>query len=292
MNLQNLIDYCKAYDLPDPLSGISVPEPIDADRVRAAIMMRCGLLEPVYPQPDVFRQTLAQWFDNRAWNFEHLIKIIRAEYSPIENTDKYSDHSISRDGNETIRQGGSDIIMDGGKDTVQLSGSDETALSGTDTLQLSGSDTTSASGTDTTTETPNTTTTRTDEISAENANTYQPDNKQTTTETGTTETETDYGKTDTTTYGKKDTTTYGKKDTLTYGKKDETTYGKTSETAYGKTEERRTDGDESYTEHTHGNIGVTTNQQMITEELELIKRFNLYDWIAERVEADLFVMVY
>lgn len=260
MNLQNLIDYCRVYDLPDPLSGIVVPEPIDADRVRSAIMMRCGLLEPVYPQPDVFRQMLAQWFDNRAWNFEHLIKIIQAEYSPIENTDKYSENRTTRDGSDTITHSGSDTVRTEGKENAKDGGADQTQ----------------AGGTDTETRTPNLTRTRTDEISAENASGYQADSKHTDADTGNEITETEHGRTDTT----------------TYGKTNEVKREEVQTTLHNRVEKKAYDGGESYTEHTHGNIGVTTNQQMITEELELIRRFNIYDWIAERVEADLFVMVY
>lgn len=260
MNLQNLIDYCRVYDLPDPLSGIVVPEPIDADRVRAAIMMRCGLLEPVYPEPDVFRQTLAQWFDNRAWNFEHLINIIRAEYSPIENTDRYSEHTIKRDGSDTTTHSGSDIVTTEGQENAAAGGTDSTQTSGTDTE----------------TRTPQLTRTRTDEISAENASTYQPDSLHTDVDTGSETTETEHEKTDET----------------TYGKTNEITREDVQTTQHGHVESKSYDGGESYTEHTHGNIGVTTNQQMITEELELIKRFNIYDWIAARIESDLFVMVY
>ena len=260
MNLQNLIDYCKVYNLQDPLSGISVPSPIDSDRVRAAIMMRCGLLEPVYPEPDVFRQMLAQWFSNRTWNFEHLINIIRAEYSPIENTDKYSDWTQTREGSDATIHSGSDI----------------TTTSGTDTNAASGQDTVSGSGSDSSTRTPNLTSVRTDEISAENASGYQADAKHTDTDTGTETTDGHHSDSSTTTYGKTDT---------------ETREGR-EELAHGHRETNEYDSAEHYTEHTHGNIGVTTNQQMITEELELIRRFNIYDWIAERVEADLFIMVY
>ena len=95
---------------------------------------------------------------------------------------------------------------------------------------------------------------------------------------------TQYGKTDTTTYGRTDTTNYGRTDTTTYGRKDTTTFGR-------KVSENRTGG-ETYTEHTHGNIGVTSNVTLISEELNLLKRFNVYRWIAERIEEEFFIMVY
>lgn len=244
MNLINLIDLCKVYDLPDPLSGISLPAPLDAEACRSAILIRCGMLEPVYYEPEVFTQILASWFAMRDWNFKHLLAIIQAEYSPIENTDRYSEHAVVREGGDKTTHSGHDIVKDTGEDESV------------------------ASGTDTETRTPNLTETRTDEISAENASTYQADSKHSTTETGTETKSMQHGKTDTLTYGKIETTEHGHVESNEY------------------------DGSETYTEHTHGNIGVTSNVTLITEELDLIRRFNVYEWIAERIEEDFFVQVY
>lgn len=44
--------------------------------------------------------------------------------------------------------------------------------------------------------------------------------------------------------------------------------------------------------HIHGNIGVTTNQQMIEEELKLRNRYNIYDIIADSFKKDFCLMVY
>lgn len=43
--------------------------------------------------------------------------------------------------------------------------------------------------------------------------------------------------------------------------------------------------------HLHGNIGVTTNQQMIREEREIVK-FNLYDYILDSFVKTFCVMLY
>ena len=53
VNLQNLIDYSKVYNEPDPLYGIDLPAPLDNEKCRSAILMRCGLLEPVYNDPPI-----------------------------------------------------------------------------------------------------------------------------------------------------------------------------------------------------------------------------------------------
>ncbi len=149
MNLNNLIQYCRLNNLDDPLSGIQVPAPLNPAAVRAAIVVKCGLLTPIYNDPDTFRQIAADWFYNKQWNFEHLIKVLTAEYSPIENYDRYEEYTDTHTG--TVKNDG------GSKDTH--SGSDTRSGGYTDTN--SGSDTTI------------------NEVSAENASTYQADNKST-----------------------------------------------------------------------------------------------------------------
>lgn len=52
-----------------------------------------------------------------------------------------------------------------------------------------------------------------------------------------------------------------------------------SSTASGSFDET-TDDDFTRTSHIHGNIGVTTSQQMIQSEIEL-RKFNIYDYIAD-----------
>lgn len=232
MNLQNLIDYSKIYNEPDPLYGIELPNPLDAEKCRSAILMRCGLLEPVYNDPRVFREMIYTWFHIRDWNFKHLLAIIQAEYSPIENTDRYSEHEILTAGTDSKSRAGKDAR------TIGTTGSDSR------------------------TRKPDLTRTMTDEISAENSSSYQPDSKHTTRDSGT-----------------------------------ETTSGSRSENvvdnlSHDETESGKRDGSEKYTEHTHGNIGVTSNVQLINEELDLIQRFNVYDWIAERIEDTFFITVY
>lgn len=149
MNLNNLIQYCRTMGYDDPLAGISVPEPLSAEAVRAAIVVRCGLLTPIYNDPDVFRQIAADWFYNKQWNFQHLVKVLQAEYSPIENYDRYEEWTDTHTG--TVKNDGTGKDTHGGKDT------------------RTGGYTDTNSGQDETT----------NEVSAENASTYQPDTKST-----------------------------------------------------------------------------------------------------------------
>lgn len=236
MNFQNQIDYLQTVENLDMFNNCSAPDPINMDTLKSAIVIRCGLLEPQYSEPKLMRLLVANWFTKHQWTFKHLINIILAEYSPIENTDRYSEHTEERAGSNT----------------------NKTTASGTDNreIQNSGTDTNTGrhSGTDTTENT----------VSAFNSSSYQADNKS----------ELTHGETLT--------------ETLQHGKKiaDTLTHGKTSTTTGSD------NGTTTYTEHTHGNIGVTTNQDMITQELELLQRFNIYDWIASRFEAEMMIQVY
>lgn len=49
-------------------------------------------------------------------------------------------------------------------------------------------------------------------------------------------------------------------------------------------------GEETITTRTHGNIGVTTTQQMIESERK-VSRFNIYNWIAIEFEQHFFICV-
>lgn len=54
---------------------------------------------------------------------------------------------------------------------------------------------------------------------------------------------------------------------------------------------QRETGTKTITSHVHGNVGVTTSQQMIQSELEL-RKFNLYEFIAVEFENKFLIQVY
>ena len=76
---------------------------------------------------------------------------------------------------------------------------------------------------------------------------------------------------------------YGHKITLDNGKKITRTYSNDKEDHVGV---------DTFEVFRHGNIGVTTNQQMINEELELLRHFDIYSFIAELFENDNMLMIY
>lgn len=241
MNLQNLVNYCRDNDLPDPFSGAVVPSPLNIDMVKSCIMVRCGLLTPVFNDPETFTDVTTIWFAKNQWTFEHLINIVQAEYSPIEN--------VFEDRTETTEFGHNNVKTGGFKDTN--AGKDSVQNSGTDERDISNS------GTDTTTNT----------ISAFNSSTYQPDNES--------------------------KTTHGHKidDDLKYGLKTETTHGHTLERVYNS-EKDQEGGKDILTVKRHGNVGTISANALIQEELNLLRHFDIYGFIAELFEKDNMIMIY
>ena len=271
--LQSLIDYCRDEHVNiDLFEGCTTPAPIDNELLKSYIMKRCGLLQPIYGEPTLFKMQVKMWYDSNQWRMKHLVKMLLADYAPAENIFEHDHWEEQHSG--TDKDGGSEELLHGethtlsGEDefthgeTHTLSGEDELThgethtLSGDDTFEhgethtLSGDDefkhgeTHTLSGDDelkhgethtlsgTDTDTDTTSTEHT--VSAYNASTYQPDSFDQ--KGGSIDRQ--YGKTDTA--SGTDTTTYGKTDTASGT--DTTTYGKTDTasgtdtTSYGKTD--------------------------------------------------------
>lgn len=216
MNLQNLVTYSHDVINLDIFAGVTVPADIDRETLISAIMVRCGLLTPVYNDPYIFQKTTSLWFQTKQYMFEHLVNIVKAQYSPIENVDRYDEHTNSVNGNNSKNSGYTN--SESGSDAKTYSGSSEST------------------------------------VSAFNSSAYQPDSK--------------------TTDGSSDSSNYSH--SLNNTASESGTHAST----------------ETYTQHLHGNIGVTSNQQLINQELDLLAKFDIYKYIAEQFERDNMIMVY
>lgn len=93
-------------------------------------------------------------------------------------------------------------------------------------------------------------------VSAYNASSYQPDNKI--------------------------------ENTINYGQIKDGTDSQTKDTTTSDT----SNGSNTFTRLRHGNVGVTTNNALIQEELQMLKKFDAYTFIAEKFENDLCIVVY
>ena len=82
----------------DIFSGLNLPEgsPLDKDTLVNTIMVQCGLNIPMYADPFVMRSAVNIWSAKNQYTFNHIAKIYEAEYSPIENTDRYDSVTVQR----------------------------------------------------------------------------------------------------------------------------------------------------------------------------------------------------
>ena len=284
---------------------MQIPEALDKDTLVDNLLAETAELEVLYPNPVVFKNLVGVWSAKQIDIWNRLYATTQYEYNPIENYNRYETGSDSGTGRtthsgtdtttETTTHGGTDgrteAISTGGKDTLDMSrrdGGTETENT-TSSVELGGQDETTGADT------------KGHWIAGFDSQPSGQDDglvKQTRDQDDATTT-TEYGKTEdgtgtkTTTFGKtetnKDETTYGKtenvQETKTYGE----TIGKTGGLTHGEQVATTNEGEHEL--HAHGNIGVTTTQQLIREQRET-DLFNLYDIIIEDFKMRFCILVY
>ena len=292
------------YDYDNTLfEGMVLPPDYDTDALFFEIMNRCGQLYPYHQQPVVLKSAIRLWFSRNYLGFDRSMEALLAEYSPIEN--------VYENRKETTTYGSSEIHSgsvkdtESNKDTVTHSEKDSTERTfdqyhdKTERTYDQYHDKTERvyPSNDKLTET-NTKTgsiTNEHEVSAFDSNSYQASTKDTETFNQVEDTKTTAGS-----YYDDHTETGSYKDdrTETGSYKDETVFGHKITTEYGHINTRSFEnetndhvGIDTFEVFRHGNIGVTTNQYMINEELEL-RRFDIYVDIASRFEREFMVQVY
>lgn len=269
------------------LNFVVVPSDIpdlNETALKQAIVRRCGDVEPYYQKPADFTLFGTLWFNTHDFLFAHALEIWKATYNPIENYDRIEEETI----NGTRETTGSNTDTHSGTDRTTTSGTRDVTdtNSGTDTTTTSGSKSGSDthSGTDTLTDNV----TRETEIAGFNSSGYSDANKET--ETGTHATAHGESIAHTEQSSGSEAIAHGHVVTT-----DEDTTGSES-VQHGHIVTSGSEGTEETAtardSHIHGNIGVTTAQQMLESEMELASKFWIYDYIASAFETDNFITTY
>lgn len=251
------------YD-PTLLDGIKLPEGMSVQDFITLLNYRVGPLYPYIQVPPVLKTLIGTWFTVRQYDFSQMYAALHAQYNPIENYDRTEDRTLN------TKHSGTDT------DTNTLGTKVVTNRTGTESVHTDGTDTTNRTGTEKTVETGTNSTEN--QVSAYDATGYTPREKSVNTPNlDSTRTP---NLTDTRTPDLTETRTPDLTDTSTNSGSD------VKKTDYGHIE----DG----TEHSrvHGNIGVTTNQQMIESELEMRMRYDLYELIIQLFEREFISRIY
>lgn len=268
--------------------------------VKENILIECAELEFLYPAPAVAKSIIGIWSQKEKPYWNRVYQASLAEYNPIENYRRNETETIT-DG-KTEEHSGTDTNTAGGSDTLARTGTDSNTESGTETFGRTGTDTNTASGSDTTTgsseskDTNSGTDTVLNKITGFDSNDLVTHDSSDTTyghilknEAEGTNTQS-YGRVDTLQHNTTDTTTFGKVDTMQHNTTDTQTYGKTDTFRHGEKIEH--EGTSERTILAYGNIGVTTSQDMLTQELELAKIIQVVPIIIESFKNRFCLMVY
>lgn len=254
--------------------------------------------ETVAEATENFYADFALWRDSRLPEFTRIYEAINLTYEPIENYDRSETYTLEKhkgsqeEYNVTDKDTGTDGIAHSGtigtEKTVKETGTDANGHTGTvtnaKTTKETGTDTETHTGTDTTKSESNGSNAQnvygfnstdavpsdTSTVSGTTTDTRTADLTDTDTKNLTTEESNTETFADTQTETKNLTTTDSA--TQTFNNTDTETknleHAKTGTTKYSDQSENVYDHDK-YTERTHGNIGVTTSQQMLESELKL-----------------------
>ena len=208
-------------------------------------------LPTLYEDPDYFYDETGYWWAAHASNFERIFRALEAEYSPIENYDRYESRTLAADDSRTL------------SNTKNTQNTNITTNAGTGTVGNSGS-------TSETTDTDGTVVTN-NEVSAFNTSMMSPKDASTQNTDDTV----------TTTGTSSNTETRNTLDTLNANETGTETNSGTERNNRAETETTRV----------HGNIGVTTSQQMVEAELKL-RQGSAYGIIAKTFANEMLLSIW
>lgn len=216
------------------------------------LLMELAELEVVYPDVGFMKSAIGFWSAKEVMTWNRVYAAAQEEYNPIENYDRQESSTDVTDG--TRQHSGTDTSSTTVDNDVVHSGSDTTANSGTDTTTNSGTDTT------------------TNKIASYDSTVLQTHD------------------TSDLLHGHVASTQHGMSSTLSHGE-----HIATDETVSGSmTHGEKIDDDITltHTSRIHGNIGVTTSQQMLEQELLVAPKLNIMNYIIESFKNRFCLMVY
>ena len=226
---------------PSILTDLDLPEGIDEDELRFHILDNAGMLFPYHQVLPQLGISIHHWFSQNKENFARIIAAVNKEYNPIENYDRTEDRTLKTTGSSSNNEQHSDSHTESGSHSGE-----EHAVN----RAHAGSETRSDSDT-----------TTTNQRAADNSEAFM----NTTKEIG-----------DASSTGASVSDSNGSADTATSGSNSLTHSGNAALVQSGSRAE-----DVTEKLRVHGNIGVTTNQQMVSAEIDL-RRYNIYEDITNR----------
>ena len=270
------------YD-PSLFENMLLPEGVDKETLVQNLIAELAEVEVIYPSPVVMKPLIGVWSRKELPVWEKLYKTTTLTYNPINNYDRNEEWVDSGSTTVTETNSGSDTAQNtqtesgSTKDTQTNSGNDTTTNTTTDTGSTKTTETNSGNDTANSNDSSTTTTSAFNSSALEPAQGASGSTSATTTYGHKIETEQTLNNVTKTQNG---STTYGRTIENTHTLNDVTTSQNNSTTYGRKTVSQHDINNVTKTGRAWGNIGVTTTQQMLTEERE-VSQFNIYDFIID-----------
>lgn len=287
-------------DQNDPLfKNLTVPTGMDKDKLINTILYLGAEFGVVYADPYFMQGMIGVWSDRYKHTLERWVKALAIDYDPLENYDRREDWYDTglRSKTGSTARSGSEINGYSRSDAQVESNKSENTGTSADVRSSNLSDTTSNSNTTAQTSANTKNGDQSDEhkVSAYDSGTYQAKDKTDTNNTGT-----DVTASQTNVNGS--TSASNNINAIEQHQASAGQTGTNSRMTNGSgtdnkiTSESGSDDEAEnhsavHTGRTHGNIGVTTSQQMLQSELD-IARFNIYDEAADLFLSEFCIYVY
>lgn len=273
---------------PNLFELLELPEGVDRESCIDNILLETCDLELLYPTYQHLHDFIGLWSKVNQNNWKALWEVLTAEYNPIWNKDGTVSETETTTGTEattgskkgTNTQNTTQDTTGSNTSKTTLAGktSDNRTIAGTETRDLAGTDTGSTSNNST----HNVAGFDNDNLHASYSDNSSGTDSNSSTDTGTIKNDT----TDTNTGTRDDVTDVAESTTENVTG---TLSGTTSEDTKGTSD---TSGTRTYERIEKGNIGVTTTQAMILEEINLRLQNNFYGYIVDSFKQKFCLGVY
>ena len=286
------------YNYDDTLFDLlNVPEGIDKPTLIDTILIRSGEFEVLYPDMNFLKYSIGAW--SRKWypTLERWIEALQIEYNPLENYDRMEDWTDTNTGTQTTANTGTQTTTNTGTETTTNTGTQTTTDTGTQTTTNTGTQTSVGSGGESTVRSGS----EKDQQDGGNTNENQVSAYDSATLTTKDKSIFDTDQSNEHTYNDVTDThtlndlTSERTDDLTAERTDDLTSERTDDLTSERTDNlssERTDDLEAHHEgRVHGNIGVTTSQQMLLSELNL-GYWNIYEKITDVFLTEFVLPIY
>ena len=268
-----------------------LPEGVDREVLLPMILSETAELEVIYPDPSTLKIVMAAWSTARSPSWERMLETLLENYDPLHNYDRTEVESGSNTGtdSESVTETISDTTAEDITDNRTGSRTSELGEDISDSNSETTSDSTDEMILDTTTGT--TSTTATGQVTGFNSNSFADNNKTTT--SGSSSDTANRDRSQSSSGGRDGTYTRDRSVDESESSQDRTVRDR--DEAYSREREtgRTTSstGGHSRNLRAYGNIGVTTSQAMLLEELR-VRMTDIYRIITDELAAYFCLRVY